>query len=278
MPIVNMQATAVANEMYEAACRSRGRPRAYLGMSSIGNPCELAVWYGFRGYTPKPAEGRAMMIFDLGSRVEDAVIHWLELAGYRIEGRQDTFSDFGGFFCGHCDGIIHGVTQRPHILEIKSANDKKFEAFKRSGVGEVYPEYAAQIQCYMGYAGLERALWVIMNKNTCEIYTERAYFNPDEFARLKAKAERIITAQDKQSLVIDTTRCRWCSFAGFCHGGGVQTARSCTSCAFFSLKGLTPRCTFTEHPYEIKDRSLCCGDYLFLEEYDFFKHYSCMAQ
>ena len=68
------------------------------------------------------------MIFRLGDHIEEDIVGWLKAAGYQVEGQQDAFSDHDGWFSGHCGGIIHGITQQPHILEIKSAKDKEFKS------------------------------------------------------------------------------------------------------------------------------------------------------
>lgn len=65
----------IVADMYEAAERSRrAETRNYLGMSGIGDRCARKLWYEFRGYSPRLLEGRSIMIFDLGNRVEDAVV------------------------------------------------------------------------------------------------------------------------------------------------------------------------------------------------------------
>ena len=267
MPLNRMPLVA---EMYEGAARQRQKARRYVGMSGIGNPCELAVWLGFRGVTPAPIDGRACMIFDLGDRVEQAVLKWIEAAGFKVEGRQEDFSDLGGHFRGHCDGIIHGVTQEPHILEIKSAKAAKFEKFQKQGVANTSALYAAQVQCYMAYSGLQRAIWVVMNKDTCELYTERAYFNRQEFERLREKAARIIHAQSPESLQTDKTFCNWCDFRFFCSGNHVQQSRMCWSCAYLAFENCQSKCTHGAHSFDIVDAERVCPDYRFLFSADSF--------
>ena len=256
----------VVNEMYEAASASRDSPRSYLGMSQIGERCARKLWYAFRGYSSAPLAGRAAMIFDLGNRVEAAVLHWLAAAGYRVEDAQREFSAHAGLFRGHCDGIIHGVSSRPHILEIKSANERRFKAFQSEGIRAVSPVYYCQAQCYMGYAGLERALFVVMNKNTCELYAERVYFSREDFEALHARAYAIITANNPPARLPEhregpeqgTQSCAWCDFHAVCLSGeAVQTEPSCGCCAGLVMRGLTPVCSYhdgstpidwTDHP------------------------------
>ncbi len=253
--------TVVTQNMYEAAARAREAPRTYLGMSGIGEPCARKIWYAFRGYSPLPAEGRACMIFDLGDRVEDAVIHWLREAGYSIVGQQTDFSAHNGFFRGHCDGMIDGITSRRHILEIKSANDKKFHAFQSLGIRAVSETYYAQVQCYMGYSGLDRAIWVVMNNNTCELYTERAYFNKEDFDRYHQRALDIITAQDPPEEE-KSNLCQWCDYRVWCSApmSAIQTSQSCGTCTWLDM-GLEPRCQHHDHSFPLKKWGVSCADW-----------------
>lgn len=257
----------IAFEMYEAAARSRAdeKKRGYLGMSEIGHPCERKLWFSFRGFTPKPMEGRSIMIFRFGDHVEADVIDWLRAAGYRIEGQQEPFLDHDRWFAGHCDGIIHEVTKRPHILEVKSAKDKKFKAFKSFGVLQTSETYYCQAQCYMGYAGLERALFVIQNKDTCEIYTERVYFDTALFDSLKAKARRIITANEPlpPEFLSDSFECTWCDHRTICWEPemALNNHIDCMTCSSMAWIGLTRWCRNPAHSFEIMQRVGACPDW-----------------
>ncbi len=257
MPPIPAQ-SIIVQEMYEAAAKSREEPRNYLGMSGIGEICPRKIWYGFRGYSPVPTEGRAAMIFDMGNRVEEAVVSWLRKAGYHIEGQQTDFSAHNGFFRGHCDGMIDGVTSRRHILEIKSANDRKFKAFRDNGIRAVSETYYAQVQCYMGYAGLERAVWVVMNKNTCELYAERAYFNKQDFEALHRKALDIISAQEVPAPV-ENPFCSWCDFRLWCKSPleAMQIRKTCGTCAWLDMS-LEPKCRHPEHAFPLKKWGISC--------------------
>jgi len=258
----------IANEMYEAAARSRDNQtrRSYLGMSAIGDPCARKLWLSFRGYTPLPLDGRILMLFRFGDRVEEEIIYHLRLAGYSVEGQQESFSDHDGWFKGHCDGIIHGVTRRQHILEIKSCNANKFKAFQQYGIQKTYQVYYDQAICYCGYAGLERALFVIQNKNNSEIYTERVYFDSEVFEALKQKAYQIITANDPapQSFTEDSQTCGWCDHRVTCWmpSEAIQTLRDCMTCEYLKWIGLVRSCLHKDHPYEIKQRIGVCGDFI----------------
>lgn len=207
----------IALEVYEAcAARVAAEPRrGYLGMSQIGKPCERALWLDVNGADRAPIEGRVARIFDCGNATETRVIADLRAAGFIIDGEQDGFEDFDGRFRGHCDGVIHGVTKRPHLLEIKSANDASFKNFKKNGL-KSKPAYEGQMQCYMGYGGLERGLFVVENKNNQEIHTERVHFDRQRFEELQTKARRILTATEPPAKTGDETECRFCDLRLSC--------------------------------------------------------------
>jgi len=258
----------IAAEIYESATRRTNERRRYLGMSAIGGPCDRALWYGFRGYTPAPIDGRALLIFELGDCIEDILIRRLRDAGYRIDGEQLAFEAHEGFFRGHCDGVIHGITKRPHILECKSANRRRFETFRDFGVRAVSPTYYCQVQCYMGYGRLERALVVIYCKDTSEIYTERVYFVKPDFEKLHERAYRIITANAPPPRAFDdesTMECRWCNYRLHCwmpeEAIIMADDKVCGTCWYQIWQGLKPCCTHPDHPYVLRQWGVGCDDW-----------------
>jgi hypothetical protein len=203
------------------ACRKQAESeprRNYLGMSGIGHPCLRKIWLDYNGY-PKSSGGnlgKLHRIFRMGHVIEDLVKQDLRAAGYEITDEQLEFTDFDGRFRGHCDGIIKGITQKDHILEIKSASKYNFEEMTKHGVMKVKPEYAAQIQLYMAYAGLERGIFVVECKNTQDIYTERVHFDRKFAEEMKAKAEFILNLKDEPEIG-DTKNCYCCDYhSGAC--------------------------------------------------------------
>lgn len=207
----------IALEVYEACARRvAAEPRRdYLGMSQIGKLCERRLWLTVNGADRLPVDGCLARRFANGHNREEIIVNDLRLAGFKVDGQQNEYSDFDGRFRGHCDGVIHGVTNDPHILEIKTANDANFKAFVKHGAKH-RPEYFAQMQCYMGYGRLGRSLFIVENKNNQELYTERVYFDEKVFESLKAKAGRILNATEPPAKCGDPAECKWCDFIGIC--------------------------------------------------------------
>ena len=203
------------------------------------------------------------MLFRFGDRIEEEIIYWLNKAGYKVEGQQEGFSDFNGSFRGHSDGTVHGITSQPHILECKSCNTKKFKAFKTNGIRRTSETYYAQSQCYMGYSGLERCLFVVQCKDTSELYTERVYFDLDEFRSLKEKAHQIISANDAPPITLRETSfdCKWCDYAGHCRNPDETplTNQTCGNCRHVYFDDIQPWCKV--HQGKLNHWGKKCGDW-----------------
>ncbi|MDR3152951.1 MAG: hypothetical protein LBW85_01450 [Deltaproteobacteria bacterium] len=233
MVAVNLsEGDRIAGGIFDAcAARAEAEPRRrYLGMSQVGRQCALRLWLELYADVPRRVEGRMARVFDMGHSVEARVIGDLRLV-YAVDGEQEEFSDFGGRFMGHCDGIVHGVTSRPHVLEVKSANRTSFEMFRRKGIAG-RAEYAAQVQCYMGYSGLERALFVVESKDNQDLYVERVRFDRKAFEALRARAWSILTARVPPPRDRSGGDCRFCPAAGLCEGIE-EGAPACGTCARF---------------------------------------------
>ena len=196
------------------------KPRAYLGMSEIGDECGRRLWIKFHTGAREVFKPRLLRLFETGKLLEKQIIKDLRGAGFIVSGRQMTFKDFKGKFKGHCDGIISEIpeSKKEHVLEIKTCNAKNFVKFQKGGIAahEIYgAKYVAQAQCYMGYANLDRALFIIENKDTSDRYQERLRFDKKLFQTIQEKARRIIDAKfppDGISARPEYYKCQWCSF------------------------------------------------------------------
>ncbi|MDR1313275.1 MAG: hypothetical protein LBQ12_06150 [Deltaproteobacteria bacterium] len=194
----------------EAACAERNRneaPRRYLGMSSIGHPCERRSWLGFNRVPCPPLEGRVARIFDMGHAVEARVINDLRLK-WRVTDEQAECVDLHGRFRGHIDGIVW-IEGKPLLLEIKSANNDGFNLMRSKGIS-CRPQYHAQVVLYMRYMGLSEALFMVENKNSQELHAEVVPSDPEMAGRLKEKALSVLRSAGPPPA--DKADCRWCDW------------------------------------------------------------------
>lgn len=213
--------------------------RPHLGASLIGRPCARALWYSFRWTTQQKHEPRILRLFLRGHREEDHLADLLRAAGIKVmqvdpaTGRQFTFGS--GHFGGSMDGACVGVPDAPktwHALEFKTHSAKSFNDLSAKGVKASKPEHWSQMQCYMAWAGLTRALYVGVCKDDDRLHLERIDADPAEAKRLFERADFIVntpTPPDRLSDDPSWYQCKWCEHRDLCHGTAapLPTCRSC---------------------------------------------------
>lgn len=198
--------------------------RKYLGMSSIGHPCDRYQWYLFRNCVKPEFDGRMLMLFDTGKLEEERFVKELRLIGAEVhdkdgKGEQFGFSDVGGHFKGHIDGVGRGIPgheKKWHILEFKTHNNNSFKKLEKEKVRLSKPEHYSQMQIYMHYAKLERALYYAKNKDTDQRYAERVRYDNAFALRLVKKAESIIRSQDAPERLMNNEVCKYCPAKELC--------------------------------------------------------------
>lgn len=215
--------------------------RRHLGASMIGHECRRYLWLSFRWVGRERFSGRMLRLFDTGKREEIRLIEELRAIGCVVEaeenGHQIRVSFAGGHGGGSLDGIIHeGVPEAPrkaHVLEAKTMNAKAFADLQKQGVEKSKPLHYAQMQTYMRLMKVNRALYVAVNKQTDEIYTERVRLDEAKADAIIARATAVIEASEPPPRLSDRPdwfACKLCAFHDHCHG----TARpevNCRTCA-----------------------------------------------
>lgn len=236
----------IVGEIDKAVERALGElPRPHLGASQIGKECERALWLGFRwAWNRNRFDGRMLRLFERGQREEARFVRWLELAGVTVNavdprtGEQFRLSDpdCGGHFGGSMDGACLGLPEAPktwHVLEFKTHNAKSFAQLAKDGVAKAKPEHFAQMQMYMHWSGLERALYLAVCKDDESLYAERVAYRKEIAERMAERARRIVFAQEPPAGISDDPTwyaCKFCDFFELCHGrleesGGLGPAR-----------------------------------------------------
>jgi len=115
-----------------------------------------------------------------------------------------------------------------------------FKEMQKLGVKKSKPEHYAQMQIYMkwsidefGEDGCKRALYIVVNKDNDDIYTERIEFDKDEAQAIIDKALAVITATEPPVGISNDPswyECKFCDYHSICHGTDVP-APTCRSCA-----------------------------------------------
>jgi len=213
---------------YELKNKKQKR-RKYLGGSEIGDECERKLWLSYRWADKPNFSGRLLRLFQYGHDAEPRIVNELRGIGCDVwevnsNGKQFEVSFLNGRLLGHADGVIMGLPRSPktpHLAEFKTANDRSFKDMLKKGVEKSKPVHYAQMQLYMKGLELTRAIYIVENKNTSELYTERVKYNADYANQLLAKASRILdTPTAPVGISQDPTfyKCKWCDYSKVCHG------------------------------------------------------------
>jgi hypothetical protein len=219
--------------------------RMHLGASLIGRECRRALWYTFRWAHHKNHTGQLLRLFGSGHLQEARVIADLRAAGVELTdqdagGKQWRIGSFtemhGGHFDGSMDAVGLGFPEAPktwHVVDVKGMNEKNFAKIVKDGLEKAKPEYFGQAQVYMRATKLERAIYIIVNKNTDEIHVERIRLDIKKADALVTKAGEIIRAPEPPPRVSekpDWFQCRMCDHAPICHDERAPEA-NCRTCA-----------------------------------------------
>lgn len=227
--------------LYEQREASTGGHRSHLGASVIGHVCERYLWLLFRWAEREAFDGRMLRLFEAGRQFEPRIVAELRAIGVTVHeadgfGQQFRVSEVAGHFGGSLDGAAVGLPEAPktwHVLEFKTHSAKSFSELEAKGVRDAKPQHWAQMQTYMGLTGMDRALYVAENKDTSQLYSERVELDPVEFARIMARARRIIEAAEPPARLSKDPawfQCKWCAFHPLCHGDQVPEV-NCRTCA-----------------------------------------------
>lgn len=206
---------------FDDLCIKKESKREYVGASIIGKECDRQIWYDY--YRDNEIEPRVQRIFDLGRMIEMYVVATLKKK-FKVYDEDSNGEQFGfkdDIIAGHCDGVIVGLPEssEPHILEIKSANSKRFKEFQEKGVKECDRTYYVQCLVYMLYLKLNRCLFVVYNKDNSEMSFERIEAD-NETAKKFVDRAKLIFEFDKppERKYKDKTffKCKFCNHADEC--------------------------------------------------------------
>jgi len=215
-------------------------PRPHLGCSQLGHSCDRWLWLSFRWAVVQKFEGRLLRLFRRGHMEEVTIVRDLRAIGIDIRGVTGNQSrvDFGNHVSGSMDGIIHsGVPEAPekkHLAEFKTASDKKFKEMVAKGLEEANHTYWVQVHVYMKGAELDRAIFLMVNKNDDSIYTERVKYDEAIATKAIERGHRITSAERMpEPLSADPSwyECKWCAAHEFCHSTHTTKENNCRTCS-----------------------------------------------
>lgn len=205
----------------EAILIKRDKPRTYLGASVLGTECARQIWYYIND--PKDVEDPVTLRkFKVGHYLEPMLVELFKNAGYKLFCTGDDQIGFeDGKIAGHADGVILGIDgdeETPYLLEFKTANSFYFKEFQKKGIS-ANEKYLGQVQIYMNKFKLKKCLFVVMNKDTQELYLEIVNYDEFEAVRLIERGHHILSmkeAPEKHYPASNYFKCRFCQWRKTC--------------------------------------------------------------
>ena len=251
-----------------------------IPMSMVAEECEKKLWMALHWASPpEQITGQKQRRFDTGNIEEDRLLTDLENAGIQVErldpatGTQFRVALADGWLRGKMDGRGVGIPEAPktvHVIECKSHNDKSFKELVKKKLQAAKPDHYGQCQAYCHAEHLTRCLYIAVNKNTDEIYTERVAYDHAFCLRIEAKVNRIVHASQAPARLYPDPNaksafpCHWCAARPQCHEGewARKNCRTCLSSEF--LPGAVVRCALKDVELDYKAQQAGCGQHLFL--------------
>lgn len=154
--------------------------------------------------------------------------------------RQWGFSAHEGHYGGSCDGKVRGE----HLglppgwggLEFKTHSDKSFKDLVKKGVLTSKPVHWVQMQVYMREMNLPWCLYLAVNKNDDDLYSEIVHAKPEiseKYFDLAGKIINCVAAPERITEDPSWFECRFCDYREICHYGDTphKNCRSCVNAA-----------------------------------------------
>ena len=215
--------------------------RTHLGASEIGHACDRYLWLNFRWAKKSVFDGRMYRLFETGHLEEARIIKNLRDTNVKVwekdgKGKQFNFSAVGGHFGGSIDGVAKGLLEAPktpHLIECKTSNAKQFANLIKHGVRIAKPQHYAQMQVYMHWADLTRAMYIVVCKDTDELHIERIVYDAGEASKYLQRAENIISLPEPPVPLGENAThmaCKFCRFKDQCYGTEAPDV-NCRTCA-----------------------------------------------
>ena len=218
----------------------REGPRGHMGCSQLGHACDRWLWLSFRFAVIEKFPGRILRLFRRGQLEERTVVSDLQAIGIKITntGANQSRVDFGCHIGGSVDGIIEsgvpGNTKARHILEIKTASAKSFKDMTAKGLEKSKPVYWVQVHLYMIGKDVDHALFVMVNKDTDEVYSEIVKRDDAVALKFLERGKRIVKSDRAPAgISVDPSwyECKFCAAHDLCHGSKLTKEVNCRTCA-----------------------------------------------
>ena len=219
-------------------------PPLGISVGVAADVCPRRLWYGVHWVQALSTPGgRLARIFERGNLEEGRIIAELRAIGcdviqFDAQGKQFKIRLGNEWVRGKVDGLINsgvpGAEKSRHVLEIKTANDKSWKRVFSQGIETAEPNHHAQVQLAMHFFKIKRGLYISVNKNDENIYTERVKYDRDLCETLVGRALDISRSNVPPLRPFknkDSWQCKFCNFASVCWERALVQP-SCRTCCY----------------------------------------------
>lgn len=220
--------------------------RRHQGASGIGADCARSIQLKWKWVDESQFDERMLRLFNRGHLEEARFLAMLkcipnsELWFETAEGGQYKFSDFGNHYGSALDGIMVGCPDLPPgvpcYTEFKTAGSKAFAKIKANGCQAEKGEHYVQMNQCMKYYNLPYSLYMVVNKDTDELYAEIITYDQSNAEHYSQRAEQIIFATDPMPRISNQAtfwKCKFCDVKKVCHGKQMPRV-NCRTCAHWT--------------------------------------------
>lgn len=265
-------------KMEDAYRGTESKFRSHQGASGIGVDCPRQVQLRWKWVAQASFDERMLRLFNRGHLEEARFLAMLmcipnvQLWYETDEGGQFKFSDFGGHYGSALDGIMVNCPDLepgvPCYTEFKTAGSKAFAKIKANGCqAEKHEHYVQMNQC-MEYYQLPYSLYMVVNKDTDELYAEIIAYDADNAATYKQRAEQVIFTTEALTRISNQVtfwKCKFCDVKSVCHGNKAPEI-NCRTCIHWSAKREGGYSCNRGHNEIVSDKTACfdgCGDHVY---------------
>lgn len=152
LPILIKQMEDESRKVYEK------KEEATFRASGIGG-CKRKMMYKLLGYEEQ-LDHISVFTLEQGTLIHEMIQGYLQRAGV-IESLEEELKILPNLN-GHYDGVVV-INGERYLLEIKTINGEAYERLLKYNT--VYRKYVLQAHCYMHALGLDKTLFLFVNKN-----------------------------------------------------------------------------------------------------------------
>lgn len=161
----------------------------------LGGECDRASWYKNKGHGNKVFDARMFRYFQSNKEIKRRVISFLDACDIKVwdQSKKISFSNFKAttIIDGLCLGVKEARTKN-HLLFIRPMQEKAFNDIAKSGLSR---KDMIKANVDMRLLGLDRCLFIAVNRNNEELHVERLKSN-NQFADAQIlKADRITSLE-----------------------------------------------------------------------------------